>query len=133
MNGDLRGTASYVAAALFIFAGAAIGTWLYVRTRPSDTERERRRRLGVNSVGRMADGIVSDIHDGVVFYSYSVSGVDYATSQNVKDLADFIPADPFLIVGPATIKYVSRNPANSIVVCETWSGFRAKTERNSQA
>jgi hypothetical protein len=133
MNGDLRGSASYVAAALFMFAGAAIGTWLYVRTRPTEAERERRRRLSVNAAGRMTDGVVSDIQDGVVFYSYSISGVDYATSQSVKELADFIPADPFLIIGPATVKYFPRNPANSIVVCETWSGFRAKTERNSQA
>jgi hypothetical protein len=133
MNGALRDSASYVAAALFVFAGAAIGTWIYVRTRPNDAERERRRRLAVNAGGRMTDGFVSDVQDGVVFYSYSVSGVDYATSQGVADLAEVVPADTTMVIGPATVKYLPRNPANSIVVCETWSGFRAKTERNSQA
>jgi hypothetical protein len=116
-----------------MFAGAAIATWLYVRTRPNEAERERRRRLAVNGAGRMTDGFVSDVHDGVVFHSYSVSGVDYATSQNVTDLAEIVPANPSMVIGPATVKYFPRNPANSIVVCETWSGFRAKTERNSQA
>jgi hypothetical protein len=133
MDGALRGSASYVAAGLFMFAGAAIATWLYVRTRPNEAERERRRRLAVNGAGRMTDGFVSDVHDGVVFHSYSVSGVDYATSQNVTDLAEIVPANPSMVIGPATVKYFPRNPANSIVVCETWSGFRAKTERNSQA
>lgn len=133
MDGALRGSASYVAAALFLFAGVAIGTWFYVRSRPTGAEFERRRRIAVNGGGRMTDCFISDVQDGVLFYSYSVSGVDYATSQSIADLAQVVPADPTMIVGPATVKYVPRNPANSIVVCETWSGLRAKTERNPQA
>lgn len=133
MDSALRGSASYVAAALFIFAAVAIGTWFYVRSRPTGAELERRRRLAVNRGGRMTDCFVGDVQDGVLFYSYSVSGVDYATSQSIADLADVVPADPTMIVGPATVKYLPRNPANSIVVSETWSGLRAKAERNPQA
>ena len=133
MDGALRGSIGYMAAAFFLFAGAAIGTWFYVKSRPSDAERERRRRLAVSTSGRMTDCFISDVQDGVLFYSYSVSGVDYASSQSVVDLAEVAAADPSMTLGQATVKYLPRNPANSIVVCETWSGLRARTERNPEA
>jgi hypothetical protein len=30
------------------------------------------------------------------------------------------------LAGPAIVKYIPRNPANSIVICEEWSGLRAR-------
>jgi len=37
-----------------------------------------------------------------------------------------LPADRMSMVGPASVKYDPRNPANSIVLCEQWSGLRGK-------
>jgi len=34
---------------------------------------------------------------------------------------------PSRIVGSATVKYQTRNPYNSIVVCEGWSGLGKRT------
>jgi hypothetical protein len=28
------------------------------------------------------------------------------------------------LIGPASLKYAPRNPANSILICERWSGLR---------
>ena len=106
-------------------AGAAV-LWAWRRRRVSPAEKERRRRVNIGRQGRMADGMVTDTHDSVLFYSYSVRGVQYVTSQDVSTLLDRLPAEPAMLMGTATVKYLSKNPANSIVVCEEWSGFRQR-------
>ena len=40
-----------------------------------------------------------------------------------------LPEDPDRLIGPVYMKYTPRNPANSIIVCEQWSGLRAGTTR----
>ena len=103
----------------------ALGLWLFLR-RESPREREKRRRLFVNARGRLADGSITEASDTAIFYNYSVGGVEYATSQDVGDLrATFTVAPERLIGGPVTVKYATQNPANSIVVCEEWSGLRS--------
>jgi hypothetical protein len=84
----------------------------------------------ISRVGRMMDGMVTDFSTDTVFYAYSVNGVDYAASQDLTGLQDLIPNDPALLIGQVTLKYAPRNPANSILVCESWSGFRAKPTKN---
>jgi hypothetical protein len=59
----------------------------------------------------------------MIHYAYQVNGVDYDTSQDVSALKGFLPEDSNLWIGPANIKYEPRNPANSIVLCEFWSGI----------
>jgi hypothetical protein len=116
--------------AVQISAGAAVAIWLAVTTirffrkGVSAEELERQRRLLVNQRGRIGDGLISDIHDGTIYFSYSIHGVDYQATQSVASLGDLIPAEPQRIIGPVMLKYLPRNPANSIVVCETWSGLR---------
>lgn len=105
---------------------AAVGVWAWRRRRVSAAEKERRRRVNIGHQGRMADGTVTDAHDSVLYYSYSVRGVQYATSQDVSTLLDRLPAEPAMLMGTATIKYLSKNPANSIVISEEWSGFRQR-------
>ena len=105
----------------------AVGMRIIYRFRRNPLERERRRRLAVNAQGRLADGNVTETSDNAIFYSYSVGGVLYAASQEITELK---PAIPFeldrLIGGPVSVKYAMRNPANSIVVCEDWSGLRPR-------
>jgi hypothetical protein len=58
-------------------------------------------------------------------YSYTVRGVEYLATQDLSALVDVLPAPAATLIGPATVKYTPRNPANSIVICEEWSGLRA--------
>jgi hypothetical protein len=98
-----------------------------MRARRSPAEREKRRRKHVYSMGRMGDGMCTDVSGDVIYYSYSVNGVDYNTSQDVSALRNLVPADGSLIIGPVTFKYLAREPGNSIVVCEEWSGLRIRS------
>ena len=96
-------------------------------------ERERRRRLLVHAKGRTTDGTVTDIPDSdrnsepLIHYRYVVGGVEYSAAQDVSALHDAI-GDPPQFLGAVTVKYSPRLPANSIVVCEDWSGLRSSAD-----
>ena len=114
---------------LAVLAAAALtgALVLLFRKRRSPQERERLRRLAVNERGRLADGYITEATDSMVFFSYTVRGVEYTASQDVSTLADAIPGETERLIGPVSLKYLTANPANSIVVCEHWSGLRAFT------
>ena len=95
--------------------------------------RERRRRLDVHARGNMADGTVIDIRGDELYYSYTVRRIEYTAAQDVSAVRDRLPADPWVLIGPATVKYSPRNPANSIVVCEEWSGLRDNRPMHRQS
>ncbi len=107
-----------------LLLAAAVIIVLWKRRNP--TERERKRRLAVNRYGRMGDGLILDCSGDVLYYNYSIRGVEYAASQDVSTLREHLPEDPALLVGPVTLKYSSKNPANSILLCEEWSGLRRR-------
>ena len=71
----------------------------------------------------MGDATLVEIRDTLVFYSYQVRGIEYLASQDVGGLYDSLPEDPDA-VGPVAVKYDPRNPANSIIISEEWSGIR---------
>jgi hypothetical protein len=102
----------------------ALGAWLFLNARQTVAQREQRRRLMVNRIGRMGDATIGDVRDYVLYYSYQVGGVAYTTAQDASDLKEFLPPDTSVLVGPAGLKYSPQNPANSIVICEKWSGLR---------
>jgi hypothetical protein len=102
---------------------AAIGVRAWLRSRISPDEKERRRRLMLLSAGKMGDANLLDIHDNLLVYSYAVRGVEYTASQDVSRLKAFVPGD-IASLGPICVKYDPRNPANSIVLAEEWSGLR---------
>jgi len=99
------------------------------RRRITPEELEKRRRQSVNLQGKLGDGEIIDIDGDNVFYSYSVAGVGYTTSQDVSSLQAMLPADRAAIPGPVSIKFLTTNPPNSIVLCEDWSGLRAVRSR----
>jgi hypothetical protein len=96
------------------------------RLRLSPEERERRRRDLINREGRLADGAITDIDGTIIFYTYVVRGVEYSATQDISGISAALPADPSRLPGPVTLKYLPRNPANSIVICESWSGLRIR-------
>jgi hypothetical protein len=107
---------------------AALALMIVYRMKMTPPERERRRRLKLNLLGRMGDAIVTDAHDNTLYFSYTISGVAYHASQDVAMLRHLLPDALSLVIGAATIKYLPRNPANSIVICEQWSGLRIRAD-----
>lgn len=101
-----------------------LGGWLLIGRRRTPEERERARRLLLSTRGRIVDVEITDIHGALVSYSYDVSGVTYHVVQDLTPFLDVLPRDANLLIGPATAKYSTGNPANSILVSEGWSGIR---------
>ena len=104
--------------------GALIGYRAWKRSRITPEERERRRRSALVAHGKMADAVLVEIHDDLLFYSYGVRGVEYTASQDVSMLKPQLLPD-FSTIDAVSVKYDPKNPANSIVLAEQWSGLRA--------
>lgn len=102
----------------------AAGVWLFLNSRQTAAQREQRRRITINRIGRMGDATIIDVRDCVLFYSYEVRGVAYTTSQDASEFKDQLPSETATLIGPSAMKYSSKNPANSILICEEWSGLR---------
>jgi hypothetical protein len=105
-----------------LLAHFAYSAWK--RSRIAPEERERQRRLGLVAAGQICDASLVEIRDDLVFYSYAVRGVEYTASQDISRLGQRIPAD-LLAMSSVSVKYDPRNPANSIVIAEEWTGLRA--------
>lgn len=106
---------------------ALIGTGIFVilRIRRKPKDKEKLRRMEVNTNGRLGDATITDISEDAIFYEYFVAGLTYTASQDISQLREMIPADSHRLIGrPASLKYSLQNPANSILLCEEWSGLR---------
>jgi hypothetical protein len=102
---------------------ATVGYRRWLRSRVSPEEKERRRRSWLVATGKMGDAVLVEMRDTLLFYTYAVRGVEYTASQDIAPLTAKLP--PGLSPnGAVSIKYDPRNPANSIVVAEEWSGLR---------
>ena len=102
-----------------------LAVWIGVHAaRRNPERRERRRRMYVNRHGRLGEALITEIEGALVYYNYSVQGVQYSASQDIAALRDKLPENLGRLVGSASLKYTVRNPANSILVCEEWSGLR---------
>lgn len=110
-------------AAVLAVLGALIGYRWWEAGRLSPEERERRRRNLLVERGKMGDATLVEFRDTAVFYSYFVRGVEYIASQDLGALHEHMPAE-LAIDCAVSIKYDPRNPANSVVLAETWSGLR---------
>jgi len=114
-------------------AAAVAGIAWYALRQPKVTpeELERRRRDLLALTGRITDGNIIDApldQDGpadtprLISYSYRIGGVVYECAQDVTLLADHI--DEIRADLPIQVRYDPHNPANSIIVAESWSGLR---------
>jgi len=127
---NLTARLSFPGFALLVIAGflAIWGIWLIgrriFRRRIAPDEMEKRRRQAIHKNGKLGDGEIIDLEGSAVVYSYYVGGVGYSTSQDVGTLEARLPADRMAIIGPVSVKFLPANPANSIVLCEEWSGLR---------
>jgi hypothetical protein len=94
------------------------------RSRIAPEERERRRRSDLVAYGKMSVAMLVEIRDDLLFYSYDVRGVEYTASQDVSMLKQQMPTD-FSTIDAVSVRYDPKNPANSIILAEQWSGLRA--------
>jgi hypothetical protein len=104
----------------------------YVLRRPRLTEEEieRARRDELASSGRITDGSILEAPFAeesvngprLIVYNYRIAGVSYEAAQDVTGLAELVRDVRTDL--PIQVRYEPHNPANSIVVAETWSGLR---------
>lgn len=126
-------------AAIAVGAAAVAGiTWYTLkRPRPSPEETERERRDLLAATGRITDGSITDIpaqlaqldnpdvptaEPLILVYTYRIAGVAYECAQDVTLLAEHVR--DVRVDLPIQVRYDLHNPANSIVVSESWSGLR---------
>jgi len=107
---------------------AALAVTISFRIRRNPSDKEKRRRLAVNLIGRLGDATITDVDENTVYYEYMVGGVVYTASQDISQLREHIPSDTERLIGTVSLKYSLRNPANSILVCEEWSGLRVGSQ-----
>jgi len=119
-----------------LIGGLVVGAllaFLLRRRRKHPDELERERRTWINTVGRITDGTVLDVHEmngngnhptQLIIYRYDVAGVSYEASQDVTYLRQFVNLHSCRLGLPTSVKYDPHNPGNSIIACETWLGLR---------
>jgi hypothetical protein len=101
------------------------GIYYFLRNRrPGPAELERRRREIIQSTGKMGDGTITEWQGSLLSYSYHAHGIEYQATQDLEGLEAYLPSAQSGMIGSVGIKYDPRNPANSIVVSEKWSGLR---------
>jgi len=140
-----------VALAMGAATVAAIAMVAYAFLRPAEPpgDIERKRRLQLNQIGRIAEGQVVELVEHppeepvakrmfgprarpipdtrprhLVSYSYAISGVTYHTAQDITGLEGQIRFERLVTGQPASIKYDPANPSDSIIVADDWSGLR---------
>ena len=112
---------------------ALLAMWATVRSHLTPEKRERRRRFDLNVNGRLGDALLTEFHEDTLYYTYEIRGVHYAASQDIGALREHLPDQPERLGGPVNMKYSSKNPANSILLCEEWSGLRVPRSRAAAA
>jgi hypothetical protein len=124
--------------------------YAFFRPAANPEEAERKRRLHLNQIGRIAEGQIVELVEHppeskkaskglfgagarplgdmrprhLVSYSYLISGVTYQTAQDITGLESQIRLERLVAGQPASIKYDASNPTDSILVADDWSGLR---------
>lgn len=140
---------------LLAFAAGGIATialvvYAFARPAADPEESERKRRLHLNHIGRIAEGQVVELAEHpapaveprrgllgtrarpmadsrprhLVSYSYSISGVTYHTAQDITGLESQVKFEHLMAGQQASVKYDPSNPSDSILVADDWSGLR---------
>ena len=103
---------------------AVVGYRAWKASRVTAEERERRRRALLAARGKMGDAVLVEVRDDLLFFTYAVRGVEYTASQDISAIKSMMPED-LSSVDSVAVKYLPQNPANSIVLAESWTGLRA--------
>ena len=114
-------------------AVAAAGAWLLLRSkRPTAEELEHRRREHLSNFGRITDGVILDTRTlrgeesyapppEVLVYSYRHAGVTYECAQDVSGFPERVT--DCRLDQTVQVRYDPRNPGNSLLVSEDWTGL----------
>jgi hypothetical protein len=129
-----------IAAGFAVLGGITYYFMRRPRPSPEDLERDRRDRLAAS--GRITDGSILETAEGhihhladieppqstpqVIVYNYRIAGVTYEAAQDVTTLSEMVRDIRTDL--PVQVRYEPHNPANSIVVAESWSGLRLSAE-----
>ena len=131
-------------------AALAMIVYAFLRPAVNPEAEERKRRLHLNQIGRIAEGQVVELVEHppepresrkglfgagarpladmrtrhLVSYSYAISGVTYHTAQDITGLEGQICFERLVAGQPASVKYDPSNPSDSILVADDWSGLR---------
>jgi len=133
-----------------LVAAVAMIVYAFFRPAVNPEEEERKRRLYLNQIGRIAEGQIVELVEHppeskearkglfgagarplkdmrprhLVSYSYLISGVTYQTAQDITGLESQVRLERLVAGQPASIKYDAANPSDSILVADDWSGLR---------
>lgn len=133
-----------------LVAAVAMIAYAFFRPALNPEDEERKRRLHLNQIGRIAEGQIVELVERppestetrkglfgasarplkdmrprhLVSYTYLISGVTYQTAQDITGLESQIRLERLVAGQPASIKYDASNPSDSILVADDWSGLR---------
>ena len=128
------------AVAFGVVATVSVAAYIFYNRRPNAEEVERLRREFLATSGRITDATLidtgldrrgeieeTDLHiedtpPDVLRYQYKVAGVGYESLQDVARLSEHVRH--LRVDLPIQVRYDPKNPGNSIVVAESWSGLR---------
>jgi len=116
---------------VLLAVAALAGYRAWRRNRISPEERERQRRELLVAAGKMGDATLMELRDDLLVYAYVVRGVEYIASQDVSRLRNRVPAD-LASLAAVMVRYDAKNPANSIVVAEQWTGLHVGEVRRHE-
>jgi hypothetical protein len=151
---SLRSPRVITALSVGVVTVAGIVTYLFTRRKPTAEEIERERRELLARSGRITDGTIMDTMitearsvsvsvpestsddysvstPQIIVYNYRIAGVTYECAQDVTALAEYVHGIRTDL--PIQVRYLPHNPANSIVVAESWSGLRLSSSHPHQA
>jgi hypothetical protein len=132
---QLRSPRSIAAIAVGAAAAAGFAWYMLRRPKPTAEELEHARREQLAANGRITDGSIIDaphkLEDPatpqqVIIYNYRIAGVSYEAAQDVTALSELVRDVRTDL--PVQVRYAPHNPANSIVVSESWSGLRLSAD-----
>jgi hypothetical protein len=150
----LRSLRVLAAIGVGVVTAAGIASYVLTRRKPTAEEIERERRDLLARSGRITDGTIMDTMimeartaesksseplaepegsvptPDIIVYNYRIAGVTYECAQDVTTLAEYVHNIRTDL--PIQVRYAPHNPANSIVVAETWSGLRLNSSHPYQ-
>ena len=131
----LRSPRTLAIVGLGLATAASISWYRMNKEEPDEEEIERERREYLAATGRIVDGSITetrwaneseDATPNTLIYRYRIAGVTYECAQDVRPLTDYVRH--VRVDLPVQVRFDPRNPGDSIVVAETWSGLRIDHE-----